>query len=137
MPTAPSAATREAAFEALAPLLMRSSSSAFLSSPPASSSALLHSIMPSPVSSRSSLTMPAVICAITNLSSFRGYKKGARTPLSRKVPAGAFWRFLGFLHLDEILRRGRHHLVHHLAAALEDRVRHAAGVEADGAGRVV
>ena len=48
-PITPSAATRAAALLALAPLLMRSSSSAFFRSPPASASAFLHSIIPSPV----------------------------------------------------------------------------------------
>jgi len=39
-------------------------------SPPASSSAFLHSIMPSPVRLRSSLTMLAVISAILDCSWF-------------------------------------------------------------------
>ncbi len=78
--TAPSAATREAALEALAPPLMRSSSSAFCMSPPASSSAFLHSIMPSPVRSRSSLTIPAVISAIASFLCVDA-KKGLRSPL--------------------------------------------------------
>src|SRR5690348_854788 len=150
-PIAPSAATREAALEAFAPLLMRSSSSAFFMSPPASSSAFLHSIMPSPVRLRSSLTIPAVISAIS-LCSVRlarpaflrpvarnivqPYEKGARWPLSRRTRRRPLL-LLGVLHLDEILRRRGHHLVDHLAAALEDRVGNAAGVEPDRAGRIV
>src|SRR6185437_7418577 len=155
-PIAPSAATREAALEALAPLLMRKSSSAFFMSPPASSSAFLHSIMPSPVSSRSSFTMPAVISAISILSitSFPRRreswipagagddvveltKKGlCIAPFSPHPCAGPLL-LLGVLDLDELLARLRHHLGHDLAAALEDRVRHAAGVEPDGARRIV
>src|SRR5258706_723836 len=159
--TAPSAATREAALEALAPLLMRSSSSAFTMSPPASSRAFLHSIMPSPVRSRSSLTIAAVISAISISichprpggdpdwipvyagMTFFSYEKGASRPFFRGLAAqclGAGVPLLLFrvLDFDEVLGAlRRHHLVHDLAAALEDRVRHATRVEADGAGRVV
>ncbi len=60
----PSAAIRLAAFDAFAPLLMRSSSSAFARSPSASVSAFLHSIMPRPVRWRSSITVLAEISAI-------------------------------------------------------------------------
>src|SRR5688572_31590090 len=100
---------------------MRSSSSAFFMSPPASSSAFLHSIMPSPVSSRSSLTMPAVISAIAIPCEKRcvDTKRGQSSPLSAWTP-GVLLLF-GFLDFDEVLGRLRHHLVDDLAAALEDR----------------
>ena len=65
-PIIPSAARRPAALLALAPLLMRSKSSAAFMSPPDSVNAFLHSIMPSPVRSRSSFTMPAVMSAISS-----------------------------------------------------------------------
>ena len=77
--TKPSAATREAALLALTPLLMRSSSSAALKSPSVSTSAFLQSIMPRPVASRRSFTIPAVISAIFH--SFRKHnlkKRGSR-----------------------------------------------------------
>ena len=63
-PTMPSAATRPAAFDALAPLLIRSSSSALAISPSASVSAFLHSIMPRPVRWRRSITMLAEMSAM-------------------------------------------------------------------------
>ncbi len=53
-----------AALEAFAPLFTRSRSSALARSPEVSVSALLHSIMPSPVRWRSSITMLAEISAI-------------------------------------------------------------------------
>src|SRR5450432_1397716 len=162
---APSAATREAALEAFAPLLMRSSSSAFLMSAPASSSAFLHSIMPSPVRSRSSLTIAAVISAIfdslqsrhsreggnpgwapvyTGATKLR-YKKGARSPLFRRAlrenpefHKNRLLHFFLFLDLDEVLGAlRRHELADDLAAALEDRVGDAPRIEADGARRIV
>ena len=58
---------RPAAFDALAPLLIRRSSSAFARSPAASVSAFLHSIMPSPVRWRRSITMLAAISAMSSL----------------------------------------------------------------------
>ena len=57
----PSAATRLAFLSALARPDLRSASAAASMSPPASVSAFLHSIMPAPVRSRSSLTWDAVI----------------------------------------------------------------------------
>src|SRR6185436_515201 len=132
VPMAPSAATRPAAFEAFAPLLMRSSSSAFFMSPPASSSAFLHSIMPSPVSSRSSFTIPAVISAICLFP----WKKGALRPLFH-VRGFVDSSLVGFLDFHEVFGALRDHLGDDLAAALEDRVGHAARVEADGARGVV
>ncbi len=73
-PTTPSAATRPAALDALAPLLIRSSSSALTMSPSLSDSAFLHSIMPSPVRWRSSITVLAEMSAILRprLSLFTG-----------------------------------------------------------------
>ena len=53
---------------AFMPLDLRSSSIAFSMSAPESASAFLHSIMPRPVRSRSSLTKAAVTCAIVFLS---------------------------------------------------------------------
>ena len=63
-PITPSAAIRSAALLALAPLRIRSSSSAFVMSPAASVNAFLHSIMPSPVRWRRSITMLAEMSAI-------------------------------------------------------------------------
>src|SRR5688500_17105079 len=61
----PSAATRPAFLSALARPCLRSHSAEMSSSPLFSVSAFLHSIMPAPVRSRSSLTRDAVISAIT------------------------------------------------------------------------
>src|SRR5690606_22833978 len=60
----PSAATRLAFLSALARPLLRSASAAAWMSPSFSVSAFLHSIMPAPVRSRSSLTRDAVISAM-------------------------------------------------------------------------
>ena len=60
-PTRPSAATRPAFLAALARPLARSQSTAASMSPPVSVSAFLQSIMPTPVFSRSSFTIPAEI----------------------------------------------------------------------------
>ncbi|KAG1254482.1 hypothetical protein G6F68_010827 [Rhizopus microsporus] len=60
-PRRPSAATRSAFLSALAAPDLRMASAAALMSPLASVSAFLHSIMPAPVRSRSSLTREAVI----------------------------------------------------------------------------
>src|SRR5690606_31272325 len=62
--TRPSAATRLAFLSALARPCLRSHSAAALTSPLFSVSAFLHSIMPAPVRSRSSLTWDAVIWAM-------------------------------------------------------------------------
>src|SRR6056297_1095920 len=61
---APSAATRPAFLSALASPLLRRCSIAASMSPPVSTSAFLHSIMPAPERSRSSLTWDAVILMI-------------------------------------------------------------------------
>ena len=96
-PMTPSAATRPAALLALAPLLMRSSSSAFARSPSASVSAFLHSIMPSPVRWRSSITMLAEISAMSFAPSVIRLDRGCssarrdrcRHPCSRRVAGDA------------------------------------------------
>ncbi len=64
----PSAAMLPAFLAALIAPAARMSSMAFSMSPPAAVSAFLHSIMPKPVRSRSSLTMAAVISAISKSS---------------------------------------------------------------------
>ena len=71
MPMRPSAATRPAFFAALARPLVRSQSTAASMSPLVSVSADLQSIMPAPVFSRSSFTIPALI-AIKSLRSGAG-----------------------------------------------------------------
>src|SRR5688572_8221348 len=134
-PTTPSAATRLAALLALAPLLMRSSSSAFLRSPPASASAFLHSIIPRPVSSRSSFTSPALISAMLANSLHTVEKKGHTAPFFGSVPGGLLVAPL--FHLDEFVARGRYDLLERLGTALEHRVGHAAGIQPDRAARVV
>ena len=63
--TTPSAAMRLAALLALLPSFTRRISSAFSISPPASVSAFLHSIIGASVFSRNSLTIAAVISAIS------------------------------------------------------------------------
>src|ERR1700752_2664049 len=116
---------RPAALLAFAPLLMRSSSSAFLRSPPVSDSAFLHSIMGRPVSSRSSLTLPALISAIPQLLQIE--KKGRSAPFRSR---GA--RLLGalaFLHLDELIARCGDDLFEGLRAPFEHGVGDAARVE--------
>ena len=74
--TRPSAATRPAFLAALARPLVRSQSMAASISPPVSVSAALQSIMPAPVWSRSSFTIPAVIA----MSSFLVSWPGGREP---------------------------------------------------------
>ena len=70
--TRPSAATRPAFLAALARPLVRSQSMAASISPPVSVSAALQSIMPAPVWSRSSFTIPAVIAMSSILVSRPG-----------------------------------------------------------------
>src|SRR5699024_7015032 len=68
MTTAPSAATRSDFFSALARPLLRSCSTAASMSPSVATSAFLHSIMPAPVRSRSSLTCDAeILIALSKL----------------------------------------------------------------------
>src|SRR4051812_35203655 len=135
VPTTPSAATRPAALLALAPLLMRSSSSAFFRSPAHSASAFLHSIIPRPVSSRSSFTSPAPISAMPYCS-FRLKKRGTVAPFWVSASAKLLRPFILF-YLDELVARCGDDFLERLRAALEDAVGHAACVEADGAARIV
>src|SRR5712692_748607 len=131
----PSAAIRLAALLALAPLLMRSSSSAFLRSPSHSVNAFLHSIIGKPVSSRSSFTMPALISAISQ-SSFKFWveKKGRWAPFWSFRAASLFFAFILF-HLDELVARRRDHFLERLAAAFEHRIGDAARIQPDRAAR--
>src|SRR5215469_13889489 len=64
MPIRPSAATRPAFFAAFDKPFLRSQSTAASRLPPLSASAALQSIMPAPVWSRSSFTMPALIVVV-------------------------------------------------------------------------
>src|SRR5438445_13507206 len=125
----PSAAVRAAALDALLPSLIRRSSSALAELPSASTSAFLHSIIGASVLSRRSLTMLAVISAITgNLTAQNIQKKSAATPLlvrnRRSLPFRArlfdFREFIGGCTDD---------FLHDLAAALQDRIGHPARVQ--------
>src|SRR5438445_5998543 len=131
----PSAATRLAALIALAPLLMRSSSSAFLRSPPASARAFLHSIMPRPVISRSSLTMPALISVMPAPCRIQVEKKGRSAPF--RSHGERLLGALAFLHLDELVARSGDDLLERLRAPFEHGVGDAARVEPNRAARVV
>src|SRR5690554_5495126 len=101
----PSAATRSAFLSALARPDLRSASAAASMLPPASVSAFLHSIMPAPVRSRSSLTREAVI-SIGDLESV-GFQSArprmvARPRVRRVMPGallGGFGLALGCLGL--------------------------------------
>src|SRR5690606_34871800 len=98
---APSRASRPARFAAFAAPFARRRSTAFSMSPPVSSSAFLHSIIPAPVRSRSSFTCSAVI-AISLLSSpvqdqgaasppghlFRLDRRALHAPIREKAPQG-------------------------------------------------
>src|SRR5690606_1303242 len=103
--TRPSAATRSAFLSALARPDLRSASAAASMLPPASVSAFLHSIMPAPVRSRSSLTREAVI-SIGDLESV-GFQSArprmvARPRVRRVMPGallGGFGLALGCLGL--------------------------------------
>src|SRR5690554_2565965 len=86
--TRPSAATRSAFLSALARPDLRSASAAASMSPLFSVSAFLHSIMPAPVRSRSSLTMDAVISI--GGPRIRGIRAEGRAPA-----AGGWWRRQG------------------------------------------
>src|SRR4029450_11535757 len=116
------------------PLLMRRISSAFARSPAASVSAFLHSIMPSPVRWRRSITMLAAISAMSLLRYVTGRVRRVRhrrrmrpaQPGSRlstrpraagTAPLGR--RVVG--HLDEFLA-GLDDFLDHVASALEDRI---------------
>src|SRR5258706_468761 len=120
--TTPSAAVREAARDALLPSLTRRSSSALVGLPSASTSAFLHSIIGASVLSRRSLTMPAVTSAITwNLAALGVQKKGAAAPLLVRTRRSLPFRS-GLFDLDELVGGRTDDFLHHLAAALQDRV---------------
>src|SRR5690606_24258700 len=117
--TRPSAATRLAFLSALARPCLRSHSAATLTSPLFSVSAFLHSIMPAPVRSRSSLTWDAVICAmgvpLVLLSAAAPAWRGRATPAllgggglgrSRRVAGGGGFRFRLVTCSGFLLRRG-------------------------------
>jgi len=128
-----SAAVRDAALDALLPSLIRRSSSALSASPPASTSAFLHSIMGASVLSRSSLTMPAVISVIPETSpEFLHKKRGCRPSFLRQAP-GSLRSRAGFFDLDELVRGRADDLLHGLVAPFEDRIGDSAGVQADRA----
>ena len=92
----PSAAVRPAFLAAFRPEDLRSSSIAASTLPSASTSAFLHSIMPRPVRSRSSLTIAAVIAAMFNplvFSEFGGEvypHKQAGIPYNSNVKPGCY-----------------------------------------------
>ena len=114
-------------------------------------SAFLHSIMPSPVRWRRSITMLAAISAMSSLQCVPGRdRRAARGPAPapppRRVPTGSAATAAGsgslpyavgvVRHLDEFVA-GLHDLLDHVAPAFEDRVGRAAGVQADRAARIV
>src|SRR5712691_5919187 len=114
----PSAAVRAAALDALLPSLIRRSSSALAGLPSASTSAFLHSIIGASVLSRRSLTMLAVISAITgNLVFLEVQKKGAAAPFLGRNRRS--WRFRGLFDFDEFIGDCTDDLLHDLAAALQ------------------
>src|SRR5260221_8855924 len=133
---------------ALAPLLMRSRSSAFFMSPPASSSAFLHSIMPSPVRSRNSLTIPAVMSAILacSLKSRPRFSPArvrvavrVKNPVAKKgACAPFFWRLRGsgcglFFRAVDLHKFVADDFLDGLTAPIEDRVRNSARGQTHGA----
>jgi hypothetical protein len=139
----PIAFGRDRAALTLAPLRIRSRSSAFARSPSLSVSAFLHSIMPSPVRWRSSITMLAAISAMSMLriSLSLGTAETPQVPkLSfKKRGRGPFFGVSSrrrFGDLDEFLAR-LDDLLDHEAPAFEDRVRCAARVQADRPARIV
>src|SRR5687767_2747212 len=117
---------------------MRNSSSALPMSPPASVSAFLHSIMPSPVRWRSSITMLAEMSAIRVVLALPRKKGRSRRPLHipldacpGRVPSGR--RLVR--NLDELVA-ALHDLGDRLAATFEHGIRRAARVQADRAAAV-
>src|ERR1044071_7884323 len=133
----PSAAVRVAALDALLPSLTRRSSSALAELPSASTSAFLHSIIGASVLSRRSLTMLAVISAITgNPAVLEVQKKGAAAPLLRRDGRSLFFR-PGLFDFDELIGGRTDDFLHHLAAALQDRIGDPAGIQPYRPARVV
>src|SRR5574343_1150856 len=129
--TTPSAVIRAEAFDALPPSLTRRISSARAMSPSASVSAFLHSIIGASVLPRSSATIPAVIAAIFLSPELIKLAEPRAPPLH-------LYLFSRFFNFDElVIAAGRDDIGNHLATTFEDGVSHAAGVELNGAGRVV
>src|SRR5207302_7323523 len=90
--------------------------------PSASTSAFLHSIIGASVLSRRSLTMLAVISAITgNLTAQNIQKKRAATPLLGRNRRSFPFRALLF-DFDELIGGCTGDFLHDLAAALQDRI---------------
>src|SRR2546427_11451135 len=116
---------------------MRRSSSALAELPCASTSAFLHSIIGASVLSRRSLTMLAVISAITgNPAVLEVQKKSAAPPLlGRNRPSLPFRP--GLFDLDELVGGRTDDFLHYLAAALQNRIGDPARVQAYRPARVV
>src|SRR2546426_2104992 len=118
----PSVAVRAAALDALLPSLIRRSSSALAELPSASTSAFLHSIIGASVLSRRSLTMLAVISAITgNLTAQNIQKKGAAAPLLGRNRRSLRFR-AGLFDFDEFIGGCTDDFLYDLAAAFQDRI---------------
>src|SRR5438552_1503628 len=116
---------------------MRRSSSALAELPCASTSAFLHSIIGASVLSRRSLTMLAVISAITwNLAALEVQKKGAAAPLLGRNRRSLPFR-PGLFDFDELVGGCTDDFLHHLAAALQDRIGDPARVQPYRPARVV
>src|SRR5712664_2506532 len=135
--TTPSAAVREAALDALLPSLTRRSSSALAELPWASTSAFLHSIIGASVLSRRSLTMLAVISAITgNLAAPEVQKKGAAAPLLGRN-SGSLRLRARLFDFDEFIRGCTDDFLHDLAATFQDRIGDSARIQANRPAGVV
>src|SRR5712692_8830382 len=135
--TTPSAAVRAAARDALLPSLMRRSSSALAELPSASTSAFLHSIIGASVLSRRSLTMLAVISAITgNPAALEIQKKGASAPLLGRNRGSLRLRARLF-DFDEFIRGCTDDFLHDLAATFQDRIGDPACIQANRPAGVV
>src|SRR6266581_3816656 len=116
---------------------MRRSSSALAELPCASTSAFLHSIIGASVLSRRSLTMLAVISAITwNLAALEVQKKGAAAPLLGRNRRSLPFR-PGLFDFDELVGGRTDDFLRYLAAALQDRIGDPARVQPYRPARVV
>ena len=152
----PSAAMRPAAFDALAPLLIRSSSSAFARSPAGFGQRLLafHHAQPGALAqfhhhACGNFRHLVAPCSCWSCSpprprgALRASASGPAPPVAAAdagrragAPAAGAVRRRFVRDLDELVA-GLDDLLDHRAAALEDRVGDAAGVQADRAARVV
>src|SRR5712692_10187176 len=133
----PSAAVRAEALDALFPRRTRSSSSALAALPSASTSAFLHSIIGASVLSRRSLTMLAVISAITgNPAALEIQKKGASAPLLGRNRGSLRLRARLF-DFDEFIRGCTDDFLHDLAATFQDRIGDPACIQANRPAGVV